>query len=56
MCTDTTEKSFFDVLTFHTKEIPYFGLFLDYKLLLVHKIEMVKDFFCENHWREDGKI
>jgi len=54
--TDTTEKSFFDVLTFQPKEIPYLGLFFDYKLLFVYKIEKVKDLFCENPCREDGKI
>ena len=56
MCTDTTENFFFDVLTFPPKEIPYWGLFFDYKLLFVHKIEKVKEVFCKNPWREDGKI
>lgn len=56
MCTDTTEKYFFDVLTFPPKEIPYLGLFFDCKLLFVHKIERVKNVFCKNPWREDGKI
>ena len=54
--TDTTEIFFFDVLTFHPKGIHYLGLFFDCKPLFAHKIEKVKDLFCENSPGEDGKI